>query len=144
MGKYIIDIDDKYINSNNELIILHKNPFDKCSYHVKAEKITPYTELDTEEFYLRGLNDAWKAAQKIDGMKREQQEEIFACDGIQFIALDFSISEIIEKILAYEKKQEGEKLSEIEKVLEATALKCHVSYADIAKALEKMGVNKND
>ena len=58
MGKYIIDIDDKYINSNNELIILHKNPFDKCSYHVKAEKITPYTELDTEEFYLRGLNDA--------------------------------------------------------------------------------------
>ncbi len=49
MGKYIIEVDDKYVSPDNELIVSHKNLFDGCSYHIQTAKLTPYTEPDLEQ-----------------------------------------------------------------------------------------------
>lgn len=129
MGKYIINVDDKYVSPDNELIVSHKNLFDGCSYHIQIAKLTPYTEPDLDAIrkevhdkcmseaedlayklyspkidkaYQRGLNDAWEAVRKITKMNDKEASAIFGTWLFQKIFEGNSASEAIEKLQEHE------------------------------------------
>ena len=64
MGKYIIDVDDKYVSPDSELIVSHKNLFDgdSCSYHIQIAKLTPYTEPDLDAIKQEEYEKGYKTA----------------------------------------------------------------------------------
>lgn len=71
--------------------------------------------------YDRGLNDAWKLAGKIalaefdneEGLSYKEVKEIFGKPTLQGIFMDNTVQEALEKIKAYEKKQEEIKVGDI-------------------------------
>ena len=133
MGKYIIEVDDKYVSPDNKLIVSHKNLFDgdSYSYHIQIAKLTPYTEdLEhvrkeafekgystavaeqecavggaAEKGYQKGLSDVWDAIRKVNDMILEEQGKVFKTVTIRDIIRKYSASEIIEKLRQYEQEK---------------------------------------
>ena len=64
--------------------------------------------------YQRGLDDTWKAAKKVvlcadeGGLSIEKLNKIFDCFTIQQVFRRYTVSEVIEKLKAYEEKQKAE------------------------------------
>lgn len=120
MGKYIIEVDDKYVSPDNELIVSHKNLFDGCSYHIQIAKLTPYTEPDLchercafldnakKEACQHGLNVAWECMKKITHIVTDQGTmiDLFGCRTFGALLEKYTPSECIEKLRQYEQKKE--------------------------------------
>lgn len=140
MGKYIIELDDKYVSPDNELIVSHKNLFDGDNYscHVQVAKFTPYTEPDgiekvrneaykegREDGIRNGMCDAWDAAKKIylpveyGGIPADGLHKIFNNKTTIDIFKKVSASEAVEKIQRYvlNQEQETEKPTSAEDVM---------------------------
>lgn len=64
------------------------------------------------EAYQKGLNDAWEAARKIKNMSCYSRNEIFGTEFSDRVFERNTPSEAIEKIRAYEQKQEGIKVGD--------------------------------
>lgn len=135
MGKYIIEVDDKYVSPDNELIVSHKNLFDGCSYYIQIAKLTPYAELDTneayqrgvedgaksvenwneqekklrmDEAYQRGMEDTWECMKKIIHIVTDQGTmiDMFGCRTFGALLEQYTPVECIEKIRQYEQEKE--------------------------------------
>lgn len=70
-----------------------------------------FLDDEKKESYQRGLNDAWEAARKIcleeddGGIPASAINDIFNVRNYRYAVKDYSASECIEKIRAYEQKQ---------------------------------------
>ena len=100
-----------------------------------------YTDALRMESYQKGLSDAWEAARKISQVRKyggygDCLEEVFGRHRVPWDVFDYSASEAIAKIQAYEQeKEEGSRLRRsIKNVMSA----CDCSLDDIAEALQKM------
>ena len=128
MKKYIIEFsEDPYT-----IRLLKIKNGDECPT-TEFKAVTPYTEPDIEKIrkeayedgynrgkhdakkafevyagnaYQRGMEDAWEAARKIAKLDTDEQKRLFGCFGIYFVAHEYSASEAVEKIKAYEQEQE--------------------------------------
>jgi hypothetical protein len=95
-------------------------------------------EKAQDEAYQRGLEDAWKVADKIFDMPCLRREQIFSkCDsvGVWDILRKYSASEAIEKIRQYEKKEEihlGDEVTFLPNNAKGIVTECHVPdvYSD--------------
>ena len=73
---------------------------------VAVNDIETQAEKAQEEAYQRGLNDAWEYTRKICAMDSRSRDEVFGAVITGTIIGHNSASEAIEKIKAYEQKQE--------------------------------------
>ena len=173
MGKYIIELKRgetayKTVDSNGTPLIQLLAPIPYTEPDLEQVRCAAYEEgrnsllievqkagkntikLEEDEYYQRGLEDAWEAARKIclnecdGGMTPTEVNKIFGV-GFYRDALLESASEAIEKIRQYEQEKEKDRqarieynFDEIKDVLETTVKECNVSLDEIAAVLEKM------
>ena len=103
----------------------------------KAGKNT--IKLEEDEYYQRGLADAWEAARKICANWCISDDDLALIFGkgktIDDIMREFTATEAIEKLKAYEQEQETDGLRQnIQTIVD----KCGYSLDEIATVLEKM------
>ena len=88
--------------------------------------------------YQRRLDDTWAAAKKVvlcadeGGLSIEELNEIFDCCTIQQVFRKYTVSEVIEKLKAYEEKQKKEDSIKVDDEVEheVTGLKYIVTRID--------------
>ena len=106
----------------------------------KAGKNT--IKLEEDEYYQRGLSDAWEAAKKIvcyeidGGYPIPQMLDLFDRDDLPKILSDYTASEAIEKIRQYEQRQEEQE--GLRQNIQTIVDKCGYTLDEIAAVLEKM------
>jgi len=133
MSKYIIDVGEGYIRHGLERTLTIPVRINEHEDHWMDTRIpvTPYTEPDLEQVrreeyekgfdagrmlnrgkYEKGLNDAWEAARKISMAEIngrcswKSMKNIFGIDIPSKIFKNFTASESIEKLKAYEQEKE--------------------------------------
>ena len=88
-----------------------KEAYDKGyhdGYFVGDESWKDIVHEKEEEFYQKGLSDAWEAARKIANMPYEDGEKIFGVGGWHIIE-KCTAAEVIEKLKAHEQEKEQDK-----------------------------------
>lgn len=93
-----------------------RDELEKQAYQRGYEEAYDTAYADAEEIYesgkrvmyQKGLKDAWEAARKIAVMPDGKLEAIFGTSYLTEIFTDYSASECIEKIRAYEQEKEGQ------------------------------------
>ncbi len=86
-----------------------------------------------DKAYQRGLDEAWEAAKKValyadgGGLSIEELNEIFDCATIQQVFRKYTLSEVIAKLKAYEKKQKADELK-VGDIVDWSGEKYIVSY----------------
>ena len=122
--KYVIEIKPEYEDSFKGVMLLGARDSDLYVDTLAVENLEQYIPVDVEKIYdkafsdgyKRGLEDAWDAAKKIvvdtdhGGFKLDTLREIFGTQGYSYIMQDNTAQEAIDKIKAYEEKQEDDSI----------------------------------
>lgn len=111
--KYIINVEDEPLVRKSplygETAVYRAHGFRSLVFDRNGlDKLTPYDEEENRKAYQKGLDDAWECARKINcipsdgGISGIDLDDIFNIDSNCTIMKDFSASEALKKIKAYE------------------------------------------